>query len=155
MFCPSCVPYFHVFVFFIPPCCACRFSRSDELSRHRRSHSGVKPYKCTMCDKKFARSDHLSKHTKVHRSPRASRLARPSVWMSSAILPLNLEKLDLPLLFTFLPFSFCLVFSRSVLFSVLTLANLNLRDVIVQPRSRFALLHAALPCSLPCSLPLV
>ncbi|KAF7693111.1 Krueppel-like factor 15 [Silurus meridionalis] len=61
------------------PNCGWRFSRSDELSRHRRSHSGVKPYKCTMCDKKFARSDHLSKHTKVHRSPRASRLARPSV----------------------------------------------------------------------------
>ncbi|KAK3536772.1 hypothetical protein QTP86_023014 [Hemibagrus guttatus] len=61
------------------PDCGWRFSRSDELSRHRRSHSGVKPYKCTMCDKKFARSDHLSKHTKVHRSPRASRLARPSV----------------------------------------------------------------------------
>ncbi|KAF4093840.1 hypothetical protein AMELA_G00006430 [Ameiurus melas] len=61
------------------PDCGWRFSRSDELSRHRRSHSGVKPYKCTMCDKKFARSDHLSKHTKVHRSPRASRLARPSI----------------------------------------------------------------------------
>lgn len=57
-----------------------RFSRSDELSRHRRSHSGVKPYECTMCEKKFARSDHLSKHTKVHRSPRASRLARTSIW---------------------------------------------------------------------------
>lgn len=57
-----------------------RFSRSDELSRHRRSHSGVKPYGCTFCDKKFARSDHLSKHTKVHRSPRPGRLVRASFW---------------------------------------------------------------------------
>ena len=54
-----------------------RFSRSDELSRHRRSHSGVKPYQCPVCEKKFARSDHLSKHVKVHRFPRSSRLQRP------------------------------------------------------------------------------
>lgn len=54
-----------------------RFSRSDELSRHRRSHSGVKPYQCPVCEKKFARSDHLSKHVKVHRFPRSSRLPRP------------------------------------------------------------------------------
>ena len=53
-----------------------RFSRSDELSRHRRSHSGVKPYQCPICEKKFARSDHLSKHIKVHRFPRNSRTVR-------------------------------------------------------------------------------
>lgn len=55
---------------------SCRFSRSDELSRHRRSHSGVKPYQCPVCEKKFARSDHLSKHIKVHRFPRSSRSVR-------------------------------------------------------------------------------
>lgn len=55
-----------------------RFSRSDELSRHRRSHSGVKPYQCIVCEKKFARSDHLSKHLKVHRFPRSSRTSRPA-----------------------------------------------------------------------------
>ena len=44
-----------------------RFSRSDELSRHKRSHSGVKPYQCAACEKKFARSDHLAKHVKIHR----------------------------------------------------------------------------------------
>lgn len=57
-----------------------RFSRSDELSRHRRSHSGVKPYQCPVCEKKFARSDHLSKHIKVHRFPRSNRTARTAHW---------------------------------------------------------------------------
>lgn len=58
-----------------------RFSRSDELSRHRRSHSGVKPYQCIICEKKFARSDHLSKHLKVHRFPRSSRTGRSANWL--------------------------------------------------------------------------
>ncbi|PKU26724.1 krueppel-like factor 15 [Limosa lapponica baueri] len=49
---------------------SCRFSRSDELSRHKRSHSGVKPYQCAACEKKFARSDHLAKHVKIHRGQR-------------------------------------------------------------------------------------
>lgn len=61
-----------------------RFSRSDELSRHRRSHSGVKPYQCQVCEKKFARSDHLSKHIKVHRFPRISRTVRTANWCAGA-----------------------------------------------------------------------
>lgn len=64
-------------------CSSFRFSRSDELSRHRRSHSGVKPYQCPVCEKKFARSDHLSKHIKVHRFPRSSRTVRSANWWST------------------------------------------------------------------------
>lgn len=63
-------------IYLTRPLLSCRFSRSDELSRHRRSHSGVKPYQCPVCEKKFARSDHLSKHVKVHRFPRSSRSVR-------------------------------------------------------------------------------
>lgn len=66
---------------------SCRFSRSDELSRHRRSHSGVKPYQCPVCEKKFARSDHLSKHVKVHRFPRSSRSVRSVNWLLPPPLP--------------------------------------------------------------------
>ena len=49
------------------PDCTWKFSRSDELARHKRSHDGIKPYACPVCQKKFARSDHLAKHVKIHR----------------------------------------------------------------------------------------
>merc|ERR1719180_546340 len=52
--------------------CGWKFSRSDELARHRRSHSGIKPYKCQVCSKRFARSDHLDKHIKIHSRDRSS-----------------------------------------------------------------------------------
>lgn len=76
-------------VFLPPPPSAFRFSRSDELSRHRRSHSGVKPYQCPVCEKKFARSDHLSKHVKVHRFPRSNRSMRSVNWCLPSFLHLS------------------------------------------------------------------
>ena len=41
-------------------------SRSDELSRHKRGHTGLKSFVCRHCDKAFMRSDHLSKHEVRH-----------------------------------------------------------------------------------------
>ena len=41
--------------------------RSDELQRHRRTHTGEKRFQCPECQKKFMRSDHLSKHIKTHK----------------------------------------------------------------------------------------
>jgi krueppel-like factor 15 len=46
--------------------CGWRFSRSDELARHVRLHTGLKPFVCAACGKAFARSDHLQKHNRVH-----------------------------------------------------------------------------------------
>ena len=43
--------------------------RSDELQRHRRTHTGEKRFQCPECSKKFMRSDHLSKHIKTHTKP--------------------------------------------------------------------------------------
>uniref|UniRef100_A0A3P9DH72 Krueppel-like factor 10 n=1 Tax=Maylandia zebra TaxID=106582 RepID=A0A3P9DH72_9CICH len=46
--------------------CERRFARSDELSRHRRTHTGEKKFACPMCLSRFMRSDHLAKHARRH-----------------------------------------------------------------------------------------
>lgn len=48
--------------------CTRRFSRSDELQRHMRTHTGDKRFVCPTCSKRFMRSDHLSKHQRTHRN---------------------------------------------------------------------------------------
>ncbi|KAM9700005.1 LOW QUALITY PROTEIN: early growth response protein 4 [Menidia menidia] len=46
--------------------CERRFSRSDELNRHVRIHTGQKPFTCAICARSFSRSDHLTTHTRTH-----------------------------------------------------------------------------------------
>lgn len=46
--------------------CTRKFARSDELSRHKRTHTGEKNFTCPICNRKFMRSDHLSKHKRRH-----------------------------------------------------------------------------------------
>ncbi|KAH8369406.1 hypothetical protein KR009_010091 [Drosophila setifemur] len=46
--------------------CGKTFTRNEELTRHKRIHSGLRPYPCSACGKKFGRRDHLKKHMKTH-----------------------------------------------------------------------------------------
>uniref|UniRef100_A0A8C2XAA5 C2H2-type domain-containing protein n=1 Tax=Cyclopterus lumpus TaxID=8103 RepID=A0A8C2XAA5_CYCLU len=46
--------------------CERRFSRSDELTRHVRVHTGQRPFQCRICMRGFSRSDHLTTHIRTH-----------------------------------------------------------------------------------------
>uniref|UniRef100_A0A8B9GN64 Early growth response protein 1-B n=1 Tax=Astyanax mexicanus TaxID=7994 RepID=A0A8B9GN64_ASTMX len=46
--------------------CERRFSRSDELNRHVRVHTGHRPFQCRVCSRRFGRSDHLTTHMRTH-----------------------------------------------------------------------------------------
>uniref|UniRef100_A0A8C7ILC5 C2H2-type domain-containing protein n=1 Tax=Oncorhynchus kisutch TaxID=8019 RepID=A0A8C7ILC5_ONCKI len=45
--------------------CGKRFTRSDELQRRKRRHTGEK-FSCTLCPNRLMRSDHLSKYINTH-----------------------------------------------------------------------------------------
>ncbi|XP_076045734.1 uncharacterized protein LOC143027977 [Oratosquilla oratoria] len=46
--------------------CGKAFSRNEELTRHAKIHSGLRPFVCKECSKGFGRRDHLTKHQRTH-----------------------------------------------------------------------------------------
>lgn len=46
--------------------CGKKFTRNEELTRHKRIHTGLRPHACVICGKRFGRKDHLKKHTRTH-----------------------------------------------------------------------------------------
>ena len=50
--------------------CGKGLSRSSNLTRHMRTHSGDRPYACTTCNQAFSESGNLTRHMRTHTGDR-------------------------------------------------------------------------------------
>ncbi|KAL4941790.1 cytochrome P450 [Aspergillus oleicola] len=65
--------------------CPKRYTKREHLQRHKRTHTGSKPYPCPICGRCFSRQDVLNRHLRVHSQADGSQASDAGQWITPQI----------------------------------------------------------------------